>query len=523
MTVSGGIIFTGIIDGKDGADAFNVALGAYSITVALTSDGYLISPLDIYIPVYATYGQTNVLSDCTVTLVSSTDSDFGASFTNVNSQGIRITYDGDTMAYSAKLVFRVRHATYGTRDLTFTIVGVRQGGVGATGKAGKWYDYAGEWNVGGLQSVTNTEKIGYYVLYDGHFYMNVKDDGVANDATPSASSTYWERMADDRNFYIGKAFFGEYAEFGSGIINGDWMLSKNGKIDGSLYANGAKYGGRAAYTYFDPHFPLGTGTYKPTVNTASISGSSYVTVAQFDITEGCEYGIKVYCHRVSGSSYVYVRIYGVKSDGTETLITSGNTTSSTSVLAKDYTLTGNSQYTKIRVKIATGTSTYGVCDDVTVIAVTDGHFFVPQFAVDLLTGETYQQKGYFSGSIEGAIYAFHAYDQGSEGDYVPDDADYFVASTANNSVIILPDPASVPKKVIKVCNPAGRNNDLLTVESAGSKKVIQYFATSGGTDSLDIGTARVITFWADPTANSGRGAWRMIERSDYRKDGSNWV
>lgn len=107
---------------------------------------------------------------------------------------------------------------------------------GSNGKAGRWYDYAGVWGVDidPAVGVTNTASIGYYVFYNDHFYMSICDDGVANTTYPPDASK-WEQMADDRDFYIGKAFFGDYAQFGAGIINQDWSLSRNGTIGGVSY------------------------------------------------------------------------------------------------------------------------------------------------------------------------------------------------------------------------------------------------------------------------------------------------
>ena len=95
------------------------------------------------------------------------------------------------------------------------------GAPGSPGKAGRWYDYAGLWGTD-ISSVTNTAKVGYFVRYNGHFYMNTKDDDVANTTTPANSSgtanSGWERISDERQFFITKAIFGDYAQFGSYIF-----------------------------------------------------------------------------------------------------------------------------------------------------------------------------------------------------------------------------------------------------------------------------------------------------------------
>lgn len=102
---------------------------------------------------------------------------------------------------------------------------------GDTGQKGKWYEYAGVWSIDDIQSVTNSTSIGYYVKYGNKFYMNIASDGEINNTVPGPNNPKWEEMPADRQFYIAKAFFGDYAEFGSGIINGDWMISKIGVSD----------------------------------------------------------------------------------------------------------------------------------------------------------------------------------------------------------------------------------------------------------------------------------------------------
>ena len=66
-------------------------------------------------------------------------------------------------------------------------------------------------------------------------------------------------MTSDFKYIITEAIFGSYAHFGSFIINGDWMISTNGTINGVLYVNGQNftYNGetKPAYMWFDASNP----------------------------------------------------------------------------------------------------------------------------------------------------------------------------------------------------------------------------------------------------------------------------
>ena len=147
----------------------------------------------------------------------------------------------------------------------------------AAGKNGLWYAYAGVWGTAAqvaagtadVNSVTNTKTQGWYVKYGNDFWMNVQGSG-ANTSTPSSSNTTWEKMKSEFKYYIANAYFGNYAHFGSFIINGDWMISQCGEL--KYYTSSAqtltvtsyncntKVGSGAPYSYFKNSDPTGKDT-----------------------------------------------------------------------------------------------------------------------------------------------------------------------------------------------------------------------------------------------------------------------
>lgn len=265
------------------------------------------------------------------------------------------------------------------------------------GKQGLWYDYAGEW--GEITSVTNTEYVGWYVKYtyaNGAYglYMNTLGAGVANNTTPANSSgganAGWERIADERKFFIVRAIFGDYANFGSAIINGDWMLSTNGSINGTEYNNGALYNNRKAYMHFDPAFPDGK---------RRLLAFRQTTTETFVLTGGKSYRIDIYGDTNSpATEYAYslttangTTLYsGVVTDGQATINIS-------SAIDGVHTLTIVSQtksgYTGSMLVHYMG-SPYRYA------YVTPVNCFAPVYAVNMLTGATYQGDLTVSGVVE---------------------------------------------------------------------------------------------------------------------------
>lgn len=138
------------------------------------------------------------------------------------------------------------------------------------GDVHRFYYYAGEWEDTALKGNVVTDLEAPFFSYtDGqgnvsYWVFNPQENGLyswSEMGAPRESTTSnpsaWVRMVDDFKYLITEAIFTKDAHLGSAIISGDWLLSMNGYIDGTLYEEGDLYGGMPAYTYFNPADPMG--------------------------------------------------------------------------------------------------------------------------------------------------------------------------------------------------------------------------------------------------------------------------
>ena len=132
------------------------------------------------------------------------------------------------------------------------------------GKIGRFFYYAGAWeDFASTDSfLVNDAQAPYFYYNNNYWVFNPETNGTYTKqdmGTPSSSSSNWKVMTSDFKYIITEAIFGSYAHFGSFIINGDWMISTNGTINGVLYVNGQNftYNGetKPAYMWFDASNP----------------------------------------------------------------------------------------------------------------------------------------------------------------------------------------------------------------------------------------------------------------------------
>ena len=280
----------------------------------------------------------------------------------------------------------------------------RNGSQGEVGHVGRFYYYAGEYDGTPSHYSMEQTQAPYVKVTDGdtiEFWMldnqGVEPDGgvmTASQGPKTSGQIEWTQMSSEQQYYIAKAFFGEYAQFGSFIINDDWMLSTNGKISGTSYNNSALFyetsgsGARnsaVAYTLFVPSMlPSGSRSIYSTVTYVTQTSNTNICLLQFDDTATI---IKVTGYVDSGVTMYLSISHGDYSH--ENTITA---TSSTSV----YFLIPSSQaHYQTYLKAKVNRSDYeGTITSVERVG------FVPNFAVDGLTGNSYQNSGYFRGNIE---------------------------------------------------------------------------------------------------------------------------
>lgn len=260
---------------------------------------------------------------------------------------------------------------------------------GAQGATGKWYEYAGVWGVD-VSSVTNTATLGKYVKYGENFYMNIWTDEQANTTTPSNDGTHWSQMTGDREYYMAKAFFGDYAQFGSAIINADWMISRYGMVNGVRKTDGS-------YELFDPLCPTNEETvlFDMTLIVRSNTQASAVDVS-FDMIANRSYKLYIKGGNVKPTT-VTTRSMSVsvkrKIDNV-TIATKTFTGASITTEILQITPTASGEY-----YITANTNASTVTGELRGISVTSSGNFVPNYALDMKTGRAYLNDVYARGDV----------------------------------------------------------------------------------------------------------------------------
>lgn len=177
------------------------------------------------------------------------------------------------------------------------------GTAGQAGHIGRFYYFDGEWSSSKVYRFEKNQAP-YVKASDGKFYMldfAAHSDVQQSDATRNVDSEYnpvshsggdpWSLMNSEQQYYIAKAFFGEYAQFGSFIINGDWMISKCGILydtSGGAHTidethSYGRYTIDNGYTYFDTDYPnsskSGYFNFCPNYAVDGLTGKTYQNAA----------------------------------------------------------------------------------------------------------------------------------------------------------------------------------------------------------------------------------------------------
>lgn len=255
------------------------------------------------------------------------------------------------------------------------------GNDGIRGKIGRFFYYAGIFDVSDTttQFIVNDAQAPFFA-YNNKYWVYTPENNPSGGTTtmsamgtPSSSSSNWKLMTDDFKYIITEAIFGSYAHFGSFIINGDWMISQYGTINGSS---------STSYTKFYPEFIQG----------CSICESFDVSVSYVNAGSAYFIGGKTYYIKVSGSSFssgsqLNVRMYNGSSNVGETLILTSSSSSGTITFKPT---TSGTYYLRANMNASVQTAKLTAYVD---------DCFIPNFAINGLTGETYQQHTHVKGTI----------------------------------------------------------------------------------------------------------------------------
>ena len=143
------------------------------------------------------------------------------------------------------------------------------------GNINRFYYYAQEWEDNDeTVYVVNQLQAPYFLYQDEYWIFNPSKNGAYSmhdmgEPKESANGILgWEKMNAEFKYIITQAIFGKNAYLGSFIINGDWMISQHGTINGQESEN---------YTQFNPDHPndnIGT-NFIPNFAVDGLTGKTY--------------------------------------------------------------------------------------------------------------------------------------------------------------------------------------------------------------------------------------------------------
>ena len=239
-----------------------------------------------------------------------------------------------------------------------------------------------------------------FVVYNGTYYKckktHTKTASNYPGSTADTNNGYWE-LTTKVGIVAANILFGDHGYFGSAIISTDWMISTNGTIDGVAYNNGATYNGVLAYSLFNPNNPLGKPIYlyNWTGTKTIASGTTTSSFTTVSLVAGKTYQLQCAGKTSNASGVVYVRLRNTSTGATYTPVMING---SSDVMRSSYincTVTGSYYLEMYHTDSYTGT--------VNSCVLTEKNF-APVYALDLLTGTTYQGSAHIRGVIEANLY-----------------------------------------------------------------------------------------------------------------------
>lgn len=238
------------------------------------------------------------------------------------------------------------------------------------------------------------------VVYYGTEWWYLTADAATSSDVPVDGSEIWTKLPKFGVVITDAVFVKQFAQFGAAIITGDWLISCHGKIGNVLYGGSVEepdnYNNRPAYTYFDPAYPQGFEPFLLSVINDEITtyGSEWTRITNnFRLVAGT-YKFKIKCRAASTSDTIHLRLFYGDNSG-DYYYLAGTTSDESVVLEITKTLSGRNDWNLRATTNADGDEGYIESIE---IEPTDARF-VPNFALDLKTGKTYQGDANIRGSI----------------------------------------------------------------------------------------------------------------------------
>lgn len=269
---------------------------------------------------------------------------------------------------------------------------------GEKGDTGRMYYIAGEFPQ--KAPYYRTDKLCPVVYYGTKWWYLDAASSTANDI-PSDSSNKWKELQNYGVVLTDAIFVKQFAQFGAAIITGNWLISCHGTIGGVAYGgsveNPDQYNNRAAYTYFDPAYPQGYDPFQlPIINNEIDEGYSnqWTKVTNNFILKAGTYKFKIRCYVNSSDGMHFRLFYGSNTSDYYYLFGVTNDEPVT------YEIEKTIDSTRKDWNICAGMNEDGEVGYIESIEIEpiDARF-VPNYAVDLRTGKTYQSDAHIRGTI----------------------------------------------------------------------------------------------------------------------------
>ena len=235
-----------------------------------------------------------------------------------------------------------------------------------------------------------------FVVYHGNYYKCIKTH--VKTSTNYPGSTYdnnnhlWQ-LSDKVAMVAANVLFAKHGYFGGAIISGDWLISANGMVDNVFCSSGESFQGVIAYSLFNENNPSGGDILiygSSETKTVAVS-DTIKNITTVNLKSGKMYFLKVKGRASSSSGQYYVRLRNVEDTSiTHTPVMINGTSDVTRQGYFHPTKTGDFYLEFYNPGVLSGT--------VTSVELIEKDF-APTFALDLLTGTTYQHDGVFTGFI----------------------------------------------------------------------------------------------------------------------------
>ena len=274
--------------------------------------------------------------------------------------------------------------------------------MGLRGDVGPWRYFDGPWDA--TKQYNKSAGTPIVLAADGHRYYLYGSSSYNEDPRYNNNGSPWTLTTESFKYLVSEMIFSDNAQFGAFVFNNHWLISNSGSINGTKYLttdkdNPARVSGEdvPAYTHFNPDLPDGKMNVPVPVGDSFITSQS-VNSVYFNLRGGHTYKIMV---TITGYSFqpsnpsdplltldIYLRRAG-NNTNLKTLTVDCNGT----FVVGTYAPSADGSF-RICCVSQTGLNAF-----LSAIVVTSSTVFIPNYAVDGLSGETYQNKCHVSGEV----------------------------------------------------------------------------------------------------------------------------